>query len=177
MEVSNRDEKTSAKPNPFLQQLLQPLSPFCTCMDFAFQTRSKNYVILQYNGDKTLATVFQQNGCMDEHSVKFYASEIINALEILHSNRITYSKLSLDNICLREDGHIALVRTFCGETYWAPDECVCSLEGQIQGDVCGNQFHRGFSSTSQTSKDWMALGNVLCQLLSGVDISRTSKRR
>ena len=44
----------------------------------------------------------------EESRVKFYAAEIVLALEYLHSKNIVYRDLKPENILLDENGHICL---------------------------------------------------------------------
>ena len=44
----------------------------------------------------------------DEKRVKFYAAEIILAVEYLHSKNIIYRDLKPENVLLDENGHISL---------------------------------------------------------------------
>jgi len=48
------------------------------------------------------------NGRMSESQARFYFSEILLALEYLHSNNILYRDLKPENIVLDEKGHIKL---------------------------------------------------------------------
>jgi serine/threonine protein kinase len=44
----------------------------------------------------------------EEKRAKFYAAEIVLALEYIHSNNILYRDLKPENILLDKDGHIKL---------------------------------------------------------------------
>ena len=43
-----------------------------------------------------------------EEMVRFYAAEIVLALQALHNRNIAYRDLKLENILLTEDGHVCL---------------------------------------------------------------------
>lgn len=46
--------------------------------------------------------------CFSEQLSRFYVTEIVLALEYLHSLNIIYRDLKLENILLDEDGHVKL---------------------------------------------------------------------
>ena len=52
--------------------------------------------------------ILQEYACLEEKFVKFYAAEIILALEKLHSKYIIHIDLKPDNILLDANGHIKL---------------------------------------------------------------------
>jgi serine/threonine protein kinase len=49
---------------------------------------------------------------LDESDSAFYMSEVLIAIEYLHSQHIIYRDLKPENILLTRDGHIKLVRFF-----------------------------------------------------------------
>lgn len=49
-----------------------------------------------------------RRGSFDEDEARFYAAELLLALEHLHSLGIIYRDLKLENILLGSDGHVAL---------------------------------------------------------------------
>jgi serine/threonine protein kinase len=74
-----------------------------------------------------------------EDVARFYACEVILALEHLHSKNIIYRDLKPENILLQMDGHIALTdfgfakkaitqetgtKTFCGTVHYMAPEII-----------------------------------------------------
>ena len=67
------------------QILLQMNNPFILKLHYSFQCPSKLYLILDYEGGGSLFFHLAKNRRFTEQEVIFYASEIILALEYLHS--------------------------------------------------------------------------------------------
>lgn len=101
----------------------------------------------------------------NEDRAKFYAAEIVVALECLHSNGVIYRDLKPENVILDHMGHIKLTDfglsklgitgdnlsyTFCGTPeYLAPE---------IVKGVGHNQ-----------AVDWWSLGLMIYEMLSGIN--------
>jgi serine/threonine protein kinase len=108
-------------------------------------------------------THVRNNKRFPDDLAKFYASEILLALEYLHSQKIIYRDLKLENVLLDFDGHVKLAdygiskinigygdltNTFCGtENYMAIE----ILEGRKYG----------------LAVDWWAFGCLLYVMLTG----------
>jgi serine/threonine protein kinase len=77
---------------------------------------------------------------------KFYAAEVLLALEYLHSRKIIYRSLKLENILLDGHGHLKLVDfafakviedrtwTLCGTPQYRPPEVVSSGVATMAAD-------------------------------------------
>lgn len=83
-------------------------NPFIVKLYYTFQTTSKAYFILDLLNGGDLYTYIIKSGSMKEENARFYAAEIVLALEHLHKNNIVYRDLKPQNIIIDKDGHIKL---------------------------------------------------------------------
>lgn len=77
-------------------------------LHYAFQTDEKLYLIMDFLNGGELFTHLRQEERFSEEKIKFYAAEIILALEALHQNGIVYRDLKPENILIDHEGHIRL---------------------------------------------------------------------
>lgn len=82
--------------------------PFIVRLRFAFQTDDKLYLITDYYNGGTLFYHLKKSTCFTEARARFYAAELLLALDHLHSQNIIYRDLKLENILLDQAGHVAL---------------------------------------------------------------------
>ena len=82
--------------------------PFILKLNYSFQCKSNLYLLLDYEGGGTLFFHLKKQRRFTEQDIIFYASEIILAIEYLHSKKIIYRDLKPENILLSQDGHIKL---------------------------------------------------------------------
>eukprot|EP00003_Mantamonas_plastica_P013730 TRINITY_DN2392_c0_g1_i1.p1 TRINITY_DN2392_c0_g1~~TRINITY_DN2392_c0_g1_i1.p1 ORF type:complete len:166 (-),score=33.36 TRINITY_DN2392_c0_g1_i1:865-1362(-) len=112
-------------------------SPFVVRMHHAFQSEDSLHFVMDYVPGGELFYHLQQETIFSDERVRFYATEIVLALEHLHKLNIVYRDLKPENILLDRDGHLALTdfglskgglgfgdktQTFCGTAeYLAPE--------------------------------------------------------
>lgn len=86
----------------------QVQNPFIVGLKFSFQTADKLYLGLPYTNGGELFHHLQNEGRFSEERSRFYAAELLCALEHLHSFHVIYRDLKPENILLDYNGHIAL---------------------------------------------------------------------
>lgn len=86
----------------------QVQNPFIVGLKFSFQTADKLYLGLPYTNGGELFHHLQNEGRFSEERSRFYAAELLCALEHLHSFHVIYRDLKPENILLDLHGHIAL---------------------------------------------------------------------
>ncbi|KAJ3290953.1 Serine/threonine kinase [Rhizoclosmatium sp. JEL0117] len=118
------------------QRVSEAQHPFLVNMYSCFQSASRLYFVMEYVCGGDLMSAFHRKEFTYEQS-RFYACEVLLAIEFLHQNDIVYRDLKLENILMCPDGHIkvcdygickqnmpygAQTRTFCGTpNYMAPE--------------------------------------------------------
>lgn len=82
--------------------------PFIVDLHYSFQTEEKLYFILDYLNGGDIYTHIMKHGKFKEKRAKFYAAEIVCALNHLHENNIVYRDLKPQNIIIDRNGHVKL---------------------------------------------------------------------
>jgi len=82
--------------------------PFIVDLLYAFQTKGKLYLILEYLSGGELFMHLEREGIFLEDTACFYVAEITLALEHLHRQGIIYRDLKPENILLDSTGHVKL---------------------------------------------------------------------
>lgn len=82
--------------------------PFIVNLYYAFQTPKKLYFVLEYCPGGELFFHLSRAGRFSEGRCRFYASEILLAIEYLHRLNIIYRDLKPENILLDGDGHVKI---------------------------------------------------------------------
>ena len=82
--------------------------PFICGLHFAFQTKGKVYLIMDFLNGGQIFYHLKRQTMFDETEVQFYASEITLALSHLHSLGILHRDLKPENILLDGKGHVHL---------------------------------------------------------------------
>lgn len=82
--------------------------PFIVSMHCSFQTREKLFIIMDFLAGGELFLRLGKQGIFLEKTAAFYLSEIVLALDHLHTLGVLHRDLKPENILLGSDGHICL---------------------------------------------------------------------
>ncbi|XP_053202922.1 RAC serine/threonine-protein kinase-like [Panonychus citri] len=137
--------------------------PFLITLKYSFQTDLRLCFVIEYVNGGELFFHLSKERIFTEDRTRFYSSEILLALDYLHSQGIIYRDLKLENLLLDKDGHIKIAdfglckedinwgtttKTFCGTPeYLAPEV----LEDSDYGRAV----------------DWWGLGVVTYEMMCG----------
>lgn len=83
--------------------------PYVVNLRFSFQSESKAYLVTDYCSGGDLSRWIKKKGKFDEDVVRFYAAEIVLALQYLHEKlNIIHRDIKPENILITYDGHIKI---------------------------------------------------------------------
>ncbi|KAL3505283.1 hypothetical protein ACH5RR_035124 [Cinchona calisaya] len=88
--------------------LITVRNPFVVRFFYSFTSRDHLYLVMEYLNGGDLYSLLQKVGCLEEDVARIYISELVLALEYLHSLGIVHRDLKPDNILIAHDGHIKL---------------------------------------------------------------------
>lgn len=138
--------------------------PFIVNLNYAFQSKTKLFLILDFCPGGDLGKIIAQERRFNEDRARLYTAEILLALKDLHQRDIIYRDLKPDNVVLDDTGHALLTdfglskegvlevskgaKSFCGSiAYLAPEMLRRVGHGK--------------------SVDWYLLGVLLYEMLVG----------
>eukprot|EP00163_Fabomonas_tropica_P001530 TRINITY_DN1113_c0_g2_i1.p1 TRINITY_DN1113_c0_g2~~TRINITY_DN1113_c0_g2_i1.p1 ORF type:complete len:468 (+),score=111.79 TRINITY_DN1113_c0_g2_i1:334-1737(+) len=149
--------------------------PFIVSLRYAFQTNGKLYLIMDYLNGGELFYHLNKQHMFTEDLTRFYACEILLALEHLHSIGIIYRDLKPENLCLDAQGHVVLTDFgLAKESVYSEDGGAASFCGTAEYMAPEILLRRGHG----TAVDWWSFGVLLYEMLTGsppfVDNNRTA---
>ncbi|CAN0855962.1 Serine/threonine-protein kinase RUNKEL [Linum grandiflorum] len=133
-----------------------------------YETSAHLWLVLEYCVGGDLRTLLQQDGQLPEESILDFATDLVTALQYLHSKGILYCDLKPSNILLDENGHLKLCDfglanklSDISKTYSTSTEAKCGTPCYMAPELFEDAGVHSYAS------DFWALGCVLYECYTG----------
>lgn len=146
--------------------------PFIVNMIYAFQTPKKLYFILEYCPGGELFFHLSRAARFSEPRCRFYACEILLAIEYLHKHDIVYRDLKPENVLLDGDGHVKLTdfglsKEGISDNFSA--KSICGTPEYLAPEILDRHGHG-------KAVDWYSFGALIYEMLTGLPPYYTKDR-
>ncbi|XP_075569848.1 cAMP-dependent protein kinase catalytic subunit PRKX [Pelecanus crispus] len=118
------------------------------------------YMLMEYVPGGELFSYLRNMGRFNNSTGLFYSTEIICAIEYLHSKEIVYRDLKPENILLDKEGHIKLTDFGFAKKLVDRTWTLCGTPEYLAPEVIQSKGHG-------RAVDWWALGILIFEMLSG----------
>ncbi|GAA6016733.1 hypothetical protein JCM10207_000163 [Rhodosporidiobolus poonsookiae] len=134
--------------------------PFVVNLFCTFQDESNLYLLLEYVQGGELFSHLRRAGRFSADVARFYAANLVLALEHLHKHDIIYRDLKPENLLIDASGHLKM--TDFGFAKYVPERTytLCGTPEYLAPEIITATGH-------SSACDWWALGVLLFELLAG----------
>ncbi|CAM9161474.1 unnamed protein product, partial [Discosporangium mesarthrocarpum] len=138
--------------------------PFVVGLQCAFQTERSLFLVMEYLAGGELFFHLSKRGLFLEEYARFYAAEMVLALEHLHSRGIIHRDLKPENLLLGANGHICLT-DFGLAKELSPDEdeglkTICGTNEYMAPEMI---LRKGYGK----AVDWWSMGALVYEMTAG----------
>ncbi|KAA8498576.1 Serine/threonine-protein kinase AtPK2/AtPK19 [Porphyridium purpureum] len=135
--------------------------PFVVRLFCAFQTKYRLYLVMDYINGGELTYHLKRERMFSEEHVRFYAAQIVLAIEFLHSHGVLHRDLKPENVLLDRFGN-AMLTDFglAKENFIDLTHSWCGTEDYIAPEIVANEGHG-------EAADWFSLGALLYDMMTG----------
>ena len=138
-------------------------SPFIVQLRFAFQTPDKLYMVMDFINGGELFFHLRRCTKFSEDRTQFYAAEILEALEYLHSQGIIYRDLKPENVLIDSDGHIKLTDFGLSKKFFNGEQKTYSFCGTPE--YLAPEILKGIGHDQAV--DFWSLGALIYEMMAG----------
>ncbi|GAB1227251.1 hypothetical protein ENUP19_0346G0040 [Entamoeba nuttalli] len=140
-------------------------NPFIVHMHYSFQTENKLYFVMDFINGGELFYHLQNERRFSIARAKFYAAEILLALEHLHLHGIIYRDLKPENVLLNADGHVCI-------TDFGLSKTGMKGEGDMTSTFCGTAAYLApeilLGEKYDSAVDWWSFGILTYEMMVGI---------
>lgn len=147
--------------------------PFLISLKYAFQTKSNVYLVMPFVAGGELFHHLHKEGLLLESSARFYAAEMVLALEHLHSKGIIHRDLKPENVLLGADGHICLTDFGLAKEMTDEDDSTSTMCGTNEYMPPEMIRRKAYNQ----AVDWWALGALIYEMVTGYPPFRHKNRK
>ncbi|KAL6432294.1 hypothetical protein ACFW04_006733 [Cataglyphis niger] len=143
------------------KRILQCINfPFLVFMEFCFKDNSYIYMVLPFAQGGEMFTHLRRMGKFDESLAKFYAAQVVLALEYLHHCSLIYRDLKPENILIETTGYIRVT-----------DFGFCKMIDSRTWTLCGTPEYLApeiiLSKGYGKAVDWWSFGVLIYEMNAG----------
>jgi protein kinase X len=140
--------------------LMEVKHPFIVTMYWSHHDEAFLYMLLEYVPGGELFTYLRTAQRFNTATGRFYASEIISALEFLHTRNIVYRDLKPENLLLDKEGHIKITDFGFAKKLTDRTWTLCGTPEYLAPEIIQSKGHG-------KGVDWWALGILIYEMLAG----------
>jgi len=139
--------------------------PFLTTLFHRYQDERNLYLVLEFVQGGTLFNMIQRNGRLPNDTARFFAAQVVMAVQYLHSEHILYRDLNPDNVLLDRGKYVKLSDFGLSKpmNFDDPTQRTWTLCGQpeyLAPEIIQSKGH-------SKEVDWWALGILNHHMLAG----------
>jgi len=140
--------------------LLSVNHPFIVNMVWTHHDQSFLYMLFDYVCGGELFSYLRNAGRFTSSTGNFYTSEIVSALDYLHTQNVVYRDLKPENLLLDRDGHLKITDFGFAKKLTDRTWTLCGTPEYLAPEIIQSKGHN-------KAVDWWALGILIYEMLAG----------
>ncbi|KAH7410536.1 kinase-like domain-containing protein [Cadophora sp. MPI-SDFR-AT-0126] len=166
LKVRKKEQFVNKKRAEYMRDEIRVLSrirhPFLIRFWGTFQDSKNRYIINEFLEGGDMLSLLREAQRFPNDVAKFYAAEVILAIEYLHAKNIIYRAIKPQNILLDRHGHLKLCNFGIAREVEDITWTICGTAGYLAPEVVSRQGYN-------LSADWWAVGILVYEMLCGYD--------